>query len=187
MDLSAVKALNEIKASLGWRVVYAWVGDDPCGDGALPPWSGVRCSQQGDYRVVTELWVFFYSELTLVSLCAWVMFLVIAWENRKKKRNFCRKEKKTFKYLSLVQELSNSCINKIPSSVSMKQILLLGLHSCSINHKCQYPSVSNKWWEHVSIKRLAQLIKNILLWWEFCVYAATTKTCFHAFNCILGI
>ncbi|KAK7399849.1 hypothetical protein VNO78_11043 [Psophocarpus tetragonolobus] len=24
-----VKALNEIKASLGWRVVYAWVGDDP--------------------------------------------------------------------------------------------------------------------------------------------------------------
>lgn len=51
----AVKALNEIKASLGWRVVYAWVGDDPCGDGGLPPWSGVTCSTQGDYRVVTEL------------------------------------------------------------------------------------------------------------------------------------
>ena len=51
----AVKALNEIKASLGWRVVYAWVGDDPCGDGDLPTWSGVTCSTQGDYRVVTEL------------------------------------------------------------------------------------------------------------------------------------
>lgn len=51
----AVKALNEIKASLGWRVVYAWVGDDPCGDGDLPPWSGVTCSTVGDYRVVTEL------------------------------------------------------------------------------------------------------------------------------------
>ncbi|KAK6251901.1 hypothetical protein QUC31_013621 [Theobroma cacao] len=53
-----VKALNEIKASLGWRVVYAWVGDDPCGDGNLPPWSGVTCSLQGDYRVVTELEVY---------------------------------------------------------------------------------------------------------------------------------
>ncbi|KAI3914638.1 hypothetical protein MKW92_034768 [Papaver armeniacum] len=53
-----VKALNEIKASLGWRVVYAWVGDDPCGDGDLPPWSGVTCSVQGDYRVVTELEVY---------------------------------------------------------------------------------------------------------------------------------
>lgn len=51
-----MKALNEIKASLGWRVVYAWVGDDPCGDGDLPPWSGVTCSTQGDYRVVTELY-----------------------------------------------------------------------------------------------------------------------------------
>ncbi|MBA0773075.1 hypothetical protein Gotri_008376 [Gossypium trilobum] len=53
-----VKALNEIKASLGWRVVYAWIGDDPCGDGDLPPWSGVTCSTQGDYRVVTELEVY---------------------------------------------------------------------------------------------------------------------------------
>ncbi|KAK3442948.1 hypothetical protein EUGRSUZ_B03173 [Eucalyptus grandis] len=53
-----VKALNEIKASLGWRVVYSWVGDDPCGDGDLPPWSGVTCSSQGDYRVVTELEVY---------------------------------------------------------------------------------------------------------------------------------
>ncbi|XP_028762058.1 probable leucine-rich repeat receptor-like protein kinase At1g35710 isoform X4 [Neltuma alba] len=50
-----VKALNEIKSSLGWRVVYAWVGEDPCGDGGLPPWSGVTCSTLGDYRVVTEL------------------------------------------------------------------------------------------------------------------------------------
>ncbi|XVF85846.1 hypothetical protein PTKIN_Ptkin17bG0150400 [Pterospermum kingtungense] len=53
-----VKALNEIKASLGWRVVYAWVGDDPCGDGNLPPWSGVTCSVLGDYKVVTELEVY---------------------------------------------------------------------------------------------------------------------------------
>ncbi|KAG5580386.1 hypothetical protein H5410_051013, partial [Solanum commersonii] len=56
--MTVVKALNEIKASLGWRVVYAWVGDDPCGDGDLPPWSGVTCSTQGDYRVVTELEVY---------------------------------------------------------------------------------------------------------------------------------
>ncbi|WOG86686.1 hypothetical protein DCAR_0205903 [Daucus carota subsp. sativus] len=53
-----VKALNEIKASLGWRVVYSWVGDDPCGDGGLPPWSGVTCTTQGDYRVVTALEVY---------------------------------------------------------------------------------------------------------------------------------
>ncbi|GFZ12136.1 leucine-rich repeat (LRR) family protein [Actinidia rufa] len=51
-----VKALNDIKASLGWRVVYAWAGDDPCGDGDIPPWSGVTCSTLGDdYKVVTEL------------------------------------------------------------------------------------------------------------------------------------
>ncbi|CAI0394315.1 unnamed protein product, partial [Linum tenue] len=53
-----VKALNEIKSSLGWRVVYAWVGDDPCGGDGLQPWSGVTCSTQGDYRVVTELEVY---------------------------------------------------------------------------------------------------------------------------------
>ncbi|KAG6574052.1 putative inactive receptor kinase, partial [Cucurbita argyrosperma subsp. sororia] len=53
-----VKALNEIKASLGWRVVYSWVGDDPCGDGDLPAWSGVTCSTQGDYREVTKLEVY---------------------------------------------------------------------------------------------------------------------------------
>ena len=53
-----MKALNEIKSSLGWRVVYSWVGDDPCGDGDLPHWSGVTCSLQGDYRVVTGLYVF---------------------------------------------------------------------------------------------------------------------------------
>ncbi|GMY34738.1 receptor-like protein kinase HSL1, partial [Fagus crenata] len=51
-----MKGLNEIKASLGWRVVYAWVGDDP--DGDLPPLSSVTCSTQGDYRVVTELEVY---------------------------------------------------------------------------------------------------------------------------------
>lgn len=53
--VTSVKALNEIRASLGWRVVYAWVGDDPCGDGNLPPWSGVTCTTQGDFSVVTEL------------------------------------------------------------------------------------------------------------------------------------
>ncbi|GJR82917.1 probable leucine-rich repeat receptor-like protein kinase [Tanacetum coccineum] len=53
-----LKAPNEIKASLGWRVVYAWVGDDPCGNGDLPAWSGVTCSTQGDYRVLTELEVY---------------------------------------------------------------------------------------------------------------------------------
>ena len=45
-----MKPLNKIKSSLGWRVVYLWVGpvgDDPCGDGDLPPWSGVKCSVQG--------------------------------------------------------------------------------------------------------------------------------------------
>ncbi|KAK8361967.1 hypothetical protein V6Z11_A03G073000 [Gossypium hirsutum] len=31
---------------------------DPCGDGDLPPWSGVKCSTQGDYRVVIELEVY---------------------------------------------------------------------------------------------------------------------------------
>ncbi|XXG63477.1 hypothetical protein AAC387_Pa05g1661 [Persea americana] len=56
--LISVKALNEIKASIGWRVVYVWIGEDPCGDGDLPPWSGVTCSNQGDYRVVTELEVY---------------------------------------------------------------------------------------------------------------------------------
>ncbi|XP_040964401.1 uncharacterized protein [Gossypium hirsutum] len=59
-----VKALNEIKASLGWRVVYAWIGDDPCGDGDLPPWSGVTCSTQGDYRVVTELNRYQFDQVT---------------------------------------------------------------------------------------------------------------------------
>ncbi|KAH7858079.1 hypothetical protein Vadar_019769 [Vaccinium darrowii] len=53
-----LNALNKIKASLGWRVVYSWVGDDPCGDGDLPPWSGVTCSTLGYYRVVTELEVY---------------------------------------------------------------------------------------------------------------------------------
>ncbi|KAH1031394.1 hypothetical protein J1N35_043568 [Gossypium stocksii] len=57
-DSHSVKALNEIKASLGWRVVYAWIGNDPCGDGDLPHWSGVTCSTQRHCRVVTELEVY---------------------------------------------------------------------------------------------------------------------------------
>ncbi|GJZ25122.1 probable leucine-rich repeat receptor-like protein kinase [Tanacetum coccineum] len=31
-----LKDLNEIKASLGWRVVYAWIRHDPYGDDDLP-------------------------------------------------------------------------------------------------------------------------------------------------------
>ncbi|KAE8716111.1 Detected protein of confused Function [Hibiscus syriacus] len=54
-EKGGIKALNEVKASLGWRVVHTWVGDDPCGDGNLPPCSGVTCSVVGDYRVVTDL------------------------------------------------------------------------------------------------------------------------------------
>ena len=55
--LLPVKVLNDIKASLGWKVVYAWVGDDPCGDGDVAPWAGIKCSPviQGEDRVVTEL------------------------------------------------------------------------------------------------------------------------------------
>uniref|UniRef100_A0A1J3IHD3 Putative LRR receptor-like serine/threonine-protein kinase n=1 Tax=Noccaea caerulescens TaxID=107243 RepID=A0A1J3IHD3_NOCCA len=53
-----VKALNEIKGKVGWRVMFSWVGDDPCGDGFLPPWSGVTCSTVGNYRVVVKLEVF---------------------------------------------------------------------------------------------------------------------------------
>ena len=34
--------------------------DDPCGDGDLSPWSGVTCSTQDDYRVVTELYDSFF-------------------------------------------------------------------------------------------------------------------------------
>lgn len=65
-----VKALNEIKASLGWRVVYSWVGDDPCGDGDLPPWSGVTCSTQGDYRVVTKLYDYISSQAFFLLFCS---------------------------------------------------------------------------------------------------------------------
>ncbi|CAE5957417.1 unnamed protein product [Arabidopsis arenosa] len=53
-----MKALNEVKRLVGWRLVYSWVGDDPCGDGILPPWSGVTCSTVGDYRVVIKLEVY---------------------------------------------------------------------------------------------------------------------------------
>lgn len=74
----AVKALNEIKASLGWRVVYAWVGDDPCGDGDLPPWSGVTCSTQGDYRVVTELWASVsFDSIVWEYLVKWMSSLIL--------------------------------------------------------------------------------------------------------------
>nr|GEV49105.1 probable leucine-rich repeat receptor-like protein kinase At1g35710 [Tanacetum cinerariifolium] len=37
------------------RVVCAWIGDDPCGDGDLPAWSSVTCSVQSDYRAVSQL------------------------------------------------------------------------------------------------------------------------------------
>ncbi|XP_047319646.1 probable leucine-rich repeat receptor-like protein kinase At1g35710 [Impatiens glandulifera] len=50
-----VNALNEVKESLGWRVLYSWVGEDPCGDDGFPPWSGVTCENQGGYSVITEL------------------------------------------------------------------------------------------------------------------------------------
>ena len=66
--LAVVKALNEIKASLGWRVVYAWVGDNPCGDGDLPPWSSVTCSTQGDYRFVTELYDSFFVSFGIFTI-----------------------------------------------------------------------------------------------------------------------
>ncbi|GJR63009.1 hypothetical protein Tco_1505171 [Tanacetum coccineum] len=58
-DARSVQVLNEIEASLGWRVFYAWVGDHLCGDSDLPAWSGVTCSAQGDYRVVSELCAWF--------------------------------------------------------------------------------------------------------------------------------
>jgi Leucine-rich repeat (LRR) protein len=52
-----VKALNEIKGSLGWKVLFAWTGDDPCGDGDIAPWIGITCSppKETEFRVVTEL------------------------------------------------------------------------------------------------------------------------------------
>ena len=71
--LVAVKALNEIKASLGWRVVYVWVGDNPCGDGDLPPWSSVTCSTQGDYRFVTELYDSFFVSFGIFTIW-WILF-----------------------------------------------------------------------------------------------------------------
>ncbi|GJR78896.1 hypothetical protein Tco_0149681 [Tanacetum coccineum] len=44
----SVRALNEIKASLRWRVVCEWVGDDLCGDGDLPAWSSITWFTQSD-------------------------------------------------------------------------------------------------------------------------------------------
>ena len=52
--MTVLKAPNNSHASLGWRVVYAWIRDGHCGDGDLPPWFGVTCLRQGYYRVVTE-------------------------------------------------------------------------------------------------------------------------------------
>ncbi|GJS75032.1 hypothetical protein Tco_0724913 [Tanacetum coccineum] len=43
-----MKAFNEIKATLGWRVVCAWIGDDLCGDGDLPTMS------HASYKVIIE-------------------------------------------------------------------------------------------------------------------------------------
>ncbi|KAL8550358.1 hypothetical protein ACS0TY_008977 [Phlomoides rotata] len=55
--LWCARTVGEVARPTRERVVYAWVGDDPCGDGDLPPWSGVTCStvSGSDYRVVTEL------------------------------------------------------------------------------------------------------------------------------------
>ncbi|GKD57298.1 hypothetical protein Tco_1290685 [Tanacetum coccineum] len=50
-----LKALNEIKSTFGWRVVCAWIGNDPCGDGDLPAWSSITCSTQSDDSVVSQL------------------------------------------------------------------------------------------------------------------------------------
>ncbi|GJR92752.1 RNA-directed DNA polymerase, eukaryota, reverse transcriptase zinc-binding domain protein [Tanacetum coccineum] len=58
---NAVKALNEIKLTFGWRVVCAWIGNDPCGDGDLPAWSSITCSTQSDDSVVSQLLLWFLS------------------------------------------------------------------------------------------------------------------------------
>ncbi|KAE8719802.1 hypothetical protein F3Y22_tig00109926pilonHSYRG00231 [Hibiscus syriacus] len=69
-----VRALNEIKLSLGWRVVYAWsvTTDDPCGDGnrgrglaspALswvtielsPDWKFMRCRSWGRFPFRSQI------------------------------------------------------------------------------------------------------------------------------------
>ncbi|EFJ17110.1 hypothetical protein SELMODRAFT_421427 [Selaginella moellendorffii] len=44
----------------GWKVMYAWNGEDPCGDGDAALWPGITCSSPNDerYRVVTELELF---------------------------------------------------------------------------------------------------------------------------------
>ncbi|XP_024542749.1 LRR receptor kinase SERL2 [Selaginella moellendorffii] len=40
--------------------MYAWNGEDPCGDGDAALWPGITCSSPNDerYRVVTELELF---------------------------------------------------------------------------------------------------------------------------------
>ncbi|EFJ17118.1 hypothetical protein SELMODRAFT_421442 [Selaginella moellendorffii] len=44
----------------GWKVMYAWNGEDPCGDGDAALWPGITFSSPNDdgYRVVTELELF---------------------------------------------------------------------------------------------------------------------------------
>ena len=47
--------------------------DDPCGDGDLSPWSGVTCSTQDDYRVVTELYDSFFVSFGIFIIW-WILF-----------------------------------------------------------------------------------------------------------------
>ena len=47
--------------------------DDPCGDGDLSPWSGVTCSTQDDYRVVTELYASFFVSFGIFTIW-WILF-----------------------------------------------------------------------------------------------------------------
>ncbi|GJW04760.1 retrovirus-related pol polyprotein from transposon TNT 1-94 [Tanacetum coccineum] len=55
MQVDAMRALNEIKSTFRWRVVCAWIGNDPCGDGDLPAWSSITCSTQSDDSVISQL------------------------------------------------------------------------------------------------------------------------------------
>ncbi|KAJ8485797.1 hypothetical protein OPV22_018282 [Ensete ventricosum] len=53
-----VKALNEIQASLGWRVGSLCMGEMIHVEMVIFPMVRGTCFQQGDYRVVTELEVY---------------------------------------------------------------------------------------------------------------------------------